>query len=178
MPSFAAWTPGSTRLVFERRRGGNAELVTYEVEGGKLEVQQTMAGNHGFAHLVVGAEHVAFIRSPRERVAQLVRSRLDGSELVELSPEGELAQYRRPRLSVDGKQVAYTDGTKIVRVGIGGGTATEVTTCASGDCEHAWQSNTGLLVRDGTELARHELDGRKTIVATEVLGFAVAGDPG
>lgn len=174
---FEAWTAGSTRIVLERREGGGTDLVTYELEGGKLEVQQRLPDNYGFTQLVVGADHIAYVRVPKEHRSQVVRAKLDGSALVELSPEGDFTQYQWPKLSVDGKQVAYRDGARIVRVSIDGGTATEVTTCSSGDCDHAWESGTGLLVRDGTELTRHD-DGTKTVLGTDVVGFAIAGEPG
>lgn len=177
LPGFEAWTAGSTRVVLERREGGSTELATYEIQGGKLETQQRMPGNYGFTQLVVGAEHVVYVRVPKEHRSQVVRAKLDGSALVELSPEGEFTQYQWPKLSVDGKQVAYRDGTRLVRVSIDGGAQTEVTTCASGDCDHAWESGTGLLVRDGGELTRHE-DGTQTVLATDAIGFAIAGEPG
>ncbi|HWB82056.1 MAG TPA: hypothetical protein VG755_44140 [Nannocystaceae bacterium] len=177
LTGFEAWTAGSTRVVLERREGGATELVTYALEDAKVELQQRLPGNYGFTQLVVGAEHIVYVRVPKDHRSQVVRAKLDGSALVELSPEGDFTQYQWPKLSVDGKQVAYRDNTRIVRVSIDGGAQTEVTTCTSGDCEHAWESGTGLLVRDGSELTRHE-DGAKTVLATDALGFAIAGEPG
>jgi hypothetical protein len=177
LPGFEAWTLGSTRIVLERNAEGAKELVTYELEGAKLEVQQRLTDNYGFTQLVVGADHIAYVRVPKDGRSQVVRAKLDGSALVELSPEGDFTQYQWPKLSVDGKQVAYRDGTRIVKVSIDGGTPSEVTTCTSGDCDHSWESNTGLVVRDGPELTRHE-DGTQTVIANDVIGFAIAGDPG
>jgi Tol biopolymer transport system component len=174
LPAFEAWSPDSKRVLLERRAGGASELVAYAVEAGKIDVLQRAPGTFGFSQLVVGADTIVYVREP----SQVVRSKLDGSALVELSSAGDFAQYQWPRLSTDGKQVAYRNGVRVVHVGIDGGDAIDVTSCGTGDCEHTWESGTELLVRDGPALTRYDLAGHSTVIATDTLGFVVAGDPG
>ncbi len=173
---FVAWSPGSTKIFFERKRSAGSELVAHTLSTDAQEVQQSIADTRGFARAVVAGDFIAYVRSPGGQSSQIVRAKLDGSELVALTDEGDFARYQWPRLSVDAKRVAYRDGADIVIVASDGTGRSKLHACGS-ECDHRWDSATSVMVLDGSELARYELDGSKTVIASDAVGFAVAGEP-
>ena len=178
LESFIDYTPDGRHVILERtlQPTRTAALTRFDLETGAMEELQRGEGPFGFSQLVLHGERIAYVRHPSEK-SQVVTDTLRGGELVELSPEGSFAQYQWPRISLDGKYVAYSDEKNLMIRTFEDEAARVLTTCTM-SCDFAWDSSTTLLLLDGEQLSRITAEGVVTPLAKEVEGFVVAGAPG
>ncbi len=139
-------------------------------------------GSLGFAQLTVSHGIAVWGEMHEPSRARMFAARLDGTVRREIMPESPWAQLQWPRLAPDGSQLAYTNGTLLMRMSLVGAEAMPeseyLTKCAS-RCDFRWESSRTLLVIDGRDLVRVSIgdDGVavQRQVADDVAGLAVAG---
>lgn len=167
LTSFSAWLPDSRDVLAGRGIDLSATLLRDAIDapqGGLV-----LPAHFDFTQLSVHGDDIAYGTGTK-----LVRSKLDGSDLTDITPSGQFAQYQWPLFSPDGVRVAYMSWSGIEVLELAGGARTRLATCAG--CRLAWESATTLLLLDGDgELGRLGLDGVVTPLVDRVKGFHLAG---
>jgi hypothetical protein len=184
LSSFEAFTHDG-RVLYFAEQDRTTRLMQVELGGEPRELQSTTMP-YGYSQISVAGDRIAYVRHPSSGISQVVASRLDGSDLVELGPQGKFAQLQWPMITPDGTRVAYIDVNHVspsvsrytvMLVSLADRTPRELFLCAD-YCTHAWWSSSTLLVHDDRDLVQIGLDGTNDVIEEEVVGFVVAGAHG
>lgn len=165
---FETWLPDSLHVLYQSETGRPIKLLRAAIADGKGEVLQETDVQFGFGQLTVFGQHIAYVRHTR-----IVRDKLDGSELLEVTPDGPFAYYQWPRFSPDGARIAYITKTDVEVFEPATGARSTVTGCDR--CRYGWDSPDSVLVLENGALRRVGLDGAATPIAGEVAGLFIAG---
>ena len=165
---FDAWLPDSRHVIYQSETGTPTKLMRAAIADGEGELLHETDAQFGFGQLTVFGEHIAYVRHTK-----VVRSKLDGSEPLDVTPDGPFAYYQWPRFSPDGARIAYTTRADVEVFDPATGARSTVIACER--CRFGWDSPGSLLVLDNGALRRVTLDGAATPIADDVAGFFLAG---
>ncbi len=170
LPAFEVWLADSEHVLYQSEMRPY-RLMRAAIDGPKAELLlEDPELTFGFSQLTSFGDEIAY---NGER--KLVRSKLDGSGLTDVSPEGPFAYYQSPRFSPAGQHVAYNAGEDVEVIELATGTRSKLTSCANKGCRFRWDSPTSVLVLGGGKLSRVQLGGASEVIADGVAGFYVAG---
>jgi hypothetical protein len=178
---FAAWSD-STHVLYIPEEQRIARLVSAEIGGSERELQTTDLP-WGFGEISVHGERMTYVRHPSSDRSRVASSKLDGRELVEHGDEADFAGLQSPAYSPDGRHIAISQVTylspseqrRAVTVFAAAEPTKKVLRECATRCSHVWDSTTTLLVLDGRELGRVDLDGSYVTLENDVVDVAVAG---
>lgn len=174
LEGFDGWTHDGRGVFHVRSEGNLHRLEAVDLfEAKEARVLQSFELTYGPSQLDFAGDAMAFSLGSR-----IVWSRLDGSELVKVTPRGGFADYQWPKLSPDGTHVAYQWQTelRVVRLADVEGVVYDLWTC-SARCPFAWVDDHELLLLDDEVLHRVRWDRGPVVAAEGVAGVAMAGAP-
>jgi hypothetical protein len=178
LDGFVAWSANPDQVFVTGAHDDESTLRIFDFETRRARLVQTLDGSYGFGQPDFVGKFMAYGWSgpgPRgSDVSQLFTSRIDGSARKARTYAGTWAQLQRPLLSPDTRHLVYADDERLVVENLATGDAITV-----GAYHHAtaWISPSTLFVLEGKTLHSIDVEGTRSVVATNVAALAVAGDP-
>lgn len=169
---FDAWDPAGKQVLFEEQEGSDKHrLVRANPESGERTVVQTSSDPWGFGQIARCGDEIVLVLDDAP-----VRGKPGGSGLEPIRPKGRFAEYQVPRCSPGGgSHVAYQrrpsagpNDPAVIEVASGAGEPKVVHRCKGLCPTFGWETAARILVLDGSDLFRVDMNGQKQLVASGV----------